>query len=95
MSSLRLLAVLALVLPLSGCELMQTADVATRYVAKMTCSCVYVVERPLAACLGDLPADASRAKVRQVEGANRIEAKILWIKAHAVYEEGRGCKLID
>lgn len=91
----RLLALAAVMIPLSGCDALTTASVATRYVAKMTCSCVYVVERDLQACTADLPESTGQVSLENDADNKQVSASVLFlVKAKAQYTEGEGCKLV-
>lgn len=95
MKVLKMAAIAGAALALSGCEFIKSTKTATRYVAKMTCSCVYVTERSLAQCIADLPEAATQVEVTDNREAKLIEASVLVFNAKASYEEGRGCKLQD
>lgn len=74
-------------------DFVKSTGTATRYVAKMTCSCVYVVGRSLEACKTDLPEVTSDLSITLDETNQQVSASVLWFKAVARYEEARGCKL--
>ena len=68
------------------------ADVASAYVAKQTCSCVFVAERELASCLTDFTQDVSQLDVTQAEG--RVTASALGlISSTAIHQPDLGCVL--
>jgi hypothetical protein len=95
MTSIRLL-VLGLVLALAGCDRVERPLTnATRFVARMSCSCVFVMKRELADCLGDLPKEASWLDVAADSSAGTVTANALWVDGVARYTEGRGCRLRD
>lgn len=90
----RCVLLLAAVLALGGCtRVEEPLETATRFVARMSCSCVFVSGRTLDACLADLPAQAQWMDVA-LDGAG-IRASVLWIEGRAGFEEGRGCRLQD
>jgi len=78
----------------SGCELVDTATVGTRYVAKMTCSCVFVSERDIDVCVADLPDAVGSVNISHDEERRQIKASVVWVfRATAEHEEGKGCKI--
>jgi hypothetical protein len=85
--------VIALAL-LTGCSRVeQPVTNAVRFVARMSCSCVFVTGRDLPACLADLPPEATWLRVQVDEAARRVRANALWLQGEARFEEGRGCQL--
>lgn len=84
-----------LLLPvLSGCaRVEEPVETAARFVARMSCSCVFVSGRPLDACLADLPPEAQWLDVSL--DARAVRASLLWVEGRAGFEEGRGCRLQD
>lgn len=91
----RVLAFLMLGGVLSGCDASRTLDNATRYAARMSCSCVYVAGRDLQACLADLPPQAQWLDIDVDSETQRVTARALWVSGSAHYTEGRGCRLED
>lgn len=92
---IKLIALAAIVLLLPGCDFVKSTDVAARYVAKMTCSCIYVVERDAQSCAADLPEVASQISLKNDADKKQVNASVLFfIKAKAQYTEGEGCKLV-
>ena len=92
---IKLIGIAAIILLLPGCDFVKSTDVAVRYVAKMTCSCIYVVERDAGSCASDLPEVASQISVRNDADKAQVKASVLFfIKAKAQYTEGKGCKLV-
>ena len=87
---------LALCLLLGGCERVeQPVSNALRFVARMSCSCVFVSGRALPACLADLPAETRWLDVNVDPVSQKVSASALWLKGEARYQEGRGCQLQD
>lgn len=72
------------------------ANIATRYAATQTCSCLYVSERPLEACAADFPADA-RSMISLKAEDESVRASIWFgaFSAEARYEEGYGCTISE
>ena len=68
---------------------------AARFVARMSCSCVFVTGRELQACRADLPSEARWLSVDVDTVAHRVRASVLWLQGEARYAEGRGCQLQD
>ena len=82
------------VILLAGCSRVeQPVTNAARFVARMSCSCVFVTGRDLPACLADLPPEAAWLRVQVDEAARRVRANALWLQGEARFEEGRGCQL--
>jgi hypothetical protein len=95
-SSSRLLAFLVLSWLLAGCDAVeQPVANATRFVARMSCSCVFVSGRDLQACIADLPDEAGWLAVDVDHAAHSVTAGALWIEGVAEFSEGRGCRLRD
>lgn len=88
-----LIVLAAMAFLIAGCEMLDTATVGTRYVAKMTCSCVFVSGRDFEACLADLPEAVGSIEISYDGERRHIKAKALWISATASHEEGKGCKI--
>jgi hypothetical protein len=87
--------VIALAL-LTGCSRVeQPVTNATRFVARMSCSCVFVTGRELQACLADLPPEAGWLSVDVDAVAQSVRASALWLQGEARFQEGRGCQLQD
>jgi len=89
------LCVIALALLLIGCDAQPAAQTATRFVARLSCSCVFISQRELSQCLDDLPAEASWLSVRVDTQAATVTARALWIEGRAQFAEGKGCMLLD
>jgi hypothetical protein len=87
--------VIALAL-LTGCSRVeQPVTNAVRFVARMSCSCVFVTGRELQACLADLPPEAGWLSVDVDAVAQSVRASALWLQGEARFQEGRGCQLQD
>ncbi|MFM7273111.1 MAG: hypothetical protein ACKO4A_04540 [Gammaproteobacteria bacterium] len=85
---------LPLLFALAGCaRVEEPVETAARFVARMSCSCVFVSGRDLPACLADLPPEAQWLDVEL--GQNAVRASVLWVQGVADFEEGRGCRLQD
>jgi hypothetical protein len=90
------LPVLALTLPLLGCDrIEQPLSTATRFAARMSCSCVFVTGRDLQACVADLPAEAEWLDIAVDPATRTVAASALWMSGVAEFSEGRGCRLRD
>lgn len=89
------MALLAL-LAVAGCDRVeQPVSTATRFAARMSCSCVFVSGRELAACVADLPAEAGWLDFELDPATRTVAASALWITGVAEFSEGRGCRLRD
>ena len=66
------------------------------YVAKLTCSCVYVAGRDLEACRADFPPYMDGIEASLLPGAAgvRTEASLLGVERIAAHAEGEGCRLL-
>jgi hypothetical protein len=81
---------------LAGCSRVEPPVTnAARFVARMSCSCVFVTGRELQACLADLPPEARWLSVDVDAVAHRVRASALWLQGEARFQEGRGCQLQD
>lgn len=80
---------------LAAWEPLMLAGMGTAYSAKVVCSCLHAAGRPLASCLGDLPAKALE-RVSVSANGDRVVVTALGglISAHAVYEPGYGCTIM-
>ena len=73
-----------------------TARVGTVYVAKQTCSCLFVAGRPLDSCYTDFDAEAVRPlDVNVSKDAVTVAALGGLISARARYERGYGCHPVN
>ncbi len=84
------------VILLAGCSRVeQPVTNAARFVARMSCSCVFVTGRELQACLADLPREAGWLSVDVDAVVKSVRASALWLQGEARFQEGRGCQLQD
>lgn len=74
------------------------AEIANRNINKQTCSCVFVGQQSLEACIADIP-PAERLHLRWVEfdldrtpGRESLRATMFWfLESTARYQPGTGC----
>lgn len=93
---MRFVSMVLAVALLTGCSRVeQPVTNAARFVARMSCSCVFVTGRELQACLADLPPEASWLSVDIDTVAHSVRASALWLQGEARFQEGRGCQLQD
>ena len=79
-----------------GRDTYATGVIGTTYVAKQTCSCMFVVGRTAEACSGDYDAEAIRQlKVQPAANSVTVSALGGLLSAKAEYEEGFGCHLVN
>jgi len=80
----------------SSKDTLATARVGTVYVAKQTCSCLFVAGRPLDSCYTDFDAEAVRPLDVSVS-KNGVTVSALGgvISARAQYEQGFGCHPVN
>jgi hypothetical protein len=73
-----------------------TARTGTVYVAKQTCSCLFVAGRPLDSCYTDFDAESVRPLDVSVS-ANSVTVSALGglISARARYDQGYGCHPVN
>ena len=73
-----------------------TARTGTVYVAKQTCSCLFVAGRPLDSCYTDFDADAVRPlEVSVATNSVTVSALGGLISARAQYDAGYGCHPVN
>ncbi len=91
--------VLAVILAIgawAGRDTLTTAEIGTSYVAKQTCSCMFVSRRPADACSRDFDAAAVRQlTVQPAASSVTVTALGGLFSARAEYEEGFGCHLVN
>lgn len=93
---MRFVSMVLAVALLTGCSRVeQPVTNAARFVARMSCSCVFVTGRELQACLADLPPEARWLSVDVDAVAHSVRASALWLQGEARFQEGRGCQLQD
>ena len=80
----------------AGRDTFATARIGTTYVAKQTCSCLFVAERPLESCRTDFDADSLRSLdvVTSKDGVT-VSALGGLISARARFEQGYGCHPVN
>lgn len=76
----------------SGWDSYATTRIGTVYVAKQTCSCLFVAGRPLDSCHTDFDTEAIRP-LDVIVSKNNVKVSALGglISARAQYEPGFGC----
>ncbi|MET0533712.1 MAG: hypothetical protein ABW171_05760 [Steroidobacter sp.] len=80
----------------SGKDTYAAARVGTVYVAKQTCSCLFVAKRPLDSCYTDFDTEATRPLDVSVSQRNvTVSAFGGMISARAQYESGYGCHPVN
>jgi hypothetical protein len=73
-----------------------TARVGTVYVAKQTCSCLFVAGRPLDSCHTDFDAEAVRPlDVSVFQNSVKVSALGGLISARAQFDRGYGCHPVN
>jgi ABC-type molybdate transport system substrate-binding protein len=73
-----------------------TGYIGTGYVAKQTCSCMFVVGRTAEACSTDYDAQVvQRLKVQPAASSVTVSALGGLLSAKAEFEEGFGCHLVN
>jgi hypothetical protein len=74
----------------------EEAHIGSAYVAKLTCSCLFVSHRPMQSCQSDFDAVAIRPLTTEVAGQSvTVSALGHLISARAVFEPGFGCHLVN
>jgi hypothetical protein len=77
-------------------RVVEQAHIGTAYVAKLTCSCLFVSHRSVQSCATDYDAAAARPLTREVAGQSvTVSALGYSIAARAVFEPGFGCHLVN
>lgn len=73
-----------------------TARISTTYVAKQTCSCLFVAERPLESCRTDFDAE-SLISLNVITSGDGVTVSALGglISARAKFERGYGCHPVN
>jgi hypothetical protein len=73
-----------------------TARIGTTYVAKQTCSCLFVAGRPLDSCSTDFDPEALRS-LDVVTGSSAVTVSALGglISSRAKFENGFGCHTVN
>jgi hypothetical protein len=80
----------------SSRETFATARVGTVYVAKQTCSCLFIAGRPLNSCHTDFDAEAVRP-LDVIVSQNSVKVSALGglISARAQFDRGYGCHPVN
>jgi hypothetical protein len=79
-----------------GRETWATAKIGTVYVAKQTCSCLFVAGRPMDSCRTDYdPAAIRPLTVEKLEHGVKVTALAGIVSARSEFEPGFGCHPID
>jgi hypothetical protein len=80
----------------AGRDAYATARIGTTYVAKQTCSCLFVARRSSDSCQSDYnPSDLEPLTVRPTSNSVSVSALAGLVSARAEYEEGYGCHPVD
>ena len=75
-----------------GRDTWATARIGTVYVAKQTCSCLFVAGRPMDSCRTDYdPAAIKPLTVERLEHGVKVSALAGLVSAQAEFEPGFGC----
>ena len=75
-----------------GRDTWATAKIGTVYVAKQTCSCLFVAGRPMDSCRTDYdPAALKPLTVEKLEHGVKVSALAGLVSAQAQFEPGFGC----
>lgn len=76
----------------AGRDTWATAKIGTVYVAKQTCSCLFVAGRPLESCRTDYdPAALEPLTVETSDSGVKVSALAGLVSAQAKFEPGFGC----
>lgn len=74
----------------------EQVQIGTAYVAKLTCSCLFVSHRSAQSCETDYDSTAIKYLTREVEGRGvTVSAPGHLISTRAVFEQGFGCHLVN
>jgi hypothetical protein len=96
---LAILGVAALVLGVGawfGNRLLEQAHIGTAYVAKLTCSCLFVSHRPMQSCATDYDIPAARLLTEEVGNHSvTVFSPGHLVSTRAVFEQGYGCHLVN
>lgn len=74
----------------------EQAHIGTAYVAKLTCSCLFVSHRPMQSCATDYDTPDAKLLTEEV-GSQGVTVSALGhlISTRAVFEQGFGCHLVN
>lgn len=79
-----------------GRDVYANASIGTAYVAKQTCSCLFVARRSMQSCKTDYnAADVEPLEWKTMPDRVQVSALAGLISATALFEAGYGCHLID
>jgi hypothetical protein len=79
-----------------GRDTWTTARLGTVYVAKQTCSCLFVAGRPMDSCRTDYdPAAIKPLTVEKLEHGVKVSALAGIVSAQAQFEQGFGCHPVN
>ena len=77
-------------------RVVEQAHIGTAYVAKLTCSCLFVSHRPLQSCATDYDMPEARLLTEEVgNGSVTVSALGHLISTRAVFDQGFGCHLTN
>lgn len=80
----------------SGRGVYAEARIGTAYVAKQTCSCLFVARRPMDSCKTDYaPKDIARLTWETGRDSVRVSVLGGMVAAKSIYEDGFGCHPVD
>jgi hypothetical protein len=75
---------------------LEQAHIGTAYVAKLTCSCLFVSHRSAQSCATDYDSTAIKFLTQEVQGQGvTVSALGHLITTRAVFEQGFGCHLVN
>ncbi len=88
------LLIAGVALLLSGCDRIEGMRIGVNYTAKSLCSCLFVMERDIDRCYGDMMVSVEQIPVEVDTAAGTVRASIFGlITGEASFEPGRGCRL--
>jgi len=92
LAGIAVIVIVAAAIAWAGRGTYQTARLGTVYVAKQTCSCLFVARRSAASCRTDYEAEAVAPLTLDI-GASDVTVSALGglLSARAQFEEGFGC----
>ena len=80
----------------AGRDTWATAKIGTVYVAKQTCSCLFVAGRPMDSCRTDYdPAALAPLHIEPTQNAVEVSALAGLVSARSQFEPGFGCHPVD
>lgn len=93
MKKMRILISLACLSFLGACDQVESTQIGGRYAAKLTCSCIFVMESSEEACSADLIGGARSLPLSIDYDQHSVEAGLPFLKGKSHFEEGKGCWL--